>query len=223
MRAPQRRSAGYSLVEIMIVVAMIGVVTLVTVPAFVTIMPQYRVRGAASEGLAHFRSVRQTAVTSRRPWKITFVRPSVLPGQPKDHWFYFSRLIDPAVPLTDKDNWEFMGRDMKPLGTRPLGSGAVRVPGVMIETDTDKPLHDVDCDERIDLIYLRDGTVSDLPDCGGDPNDPDDLLDFELDDPGEELPSIEYAIDNDFVRFNTYTMMVSEPGAIGVVPEKKDH
>jgi prepilin-type N-terminal cleavage/methylation domain-containing protein len=217
----RRKAAGYSLIELMVVVAMVGIVTLVTVPAFVSIMPQYRVRGAASEGLSNFRSVRQMAVTSRRPWKITFVQGSVLPGQPREDWFFFSRLTNPAVPLTTAGNWETMGRDLKPLNGRPLGSAAVRISGVELETETGKPLHDVDCDERIDLIYLRDGTVSNLPDCGGDPLEEEELLDFNLDEADEELPSFKYHIDNDFVRFNTYTMQVTKAGTITVVPEKE--
>lgn len=219
MRGSRGKAAGYSIVELMIVVAMVGVVTLVTVPAFVQIMPQYRIRGAASESVADFRAVRQLAVSSRRAWKITFMEPVDASG--KDYWFYYSRLVSNDADMSDPDSWESMGRDMRPLGGRPATSRIVRMPAVEMDWDTEKPLHDVDCDGFVDLIYLRNGTVSDFPDCGGDPLDPDDLLDFVIDEPDEELPSIRYQIDNDFVRFNTYTFFVTEPGNIIIEPTKE--
>ncbi len=217
MHGSRGKAAGYSLVELMIVVAMIGVVTIVTVPAFVQIMPQYRIRGAASETVADFRSVRQMAVSNRRAWKITFMEPNDASGG--DYWFYYSQLTSNDADMSDKDNWVSMGRDLRPLGTRLETARMVRMPAVTMDWTTEKPLHDVDDDGFVDLIYLRDGTVSDLPFFGGDPVD--DRLDFELDEPDEQLPSLQYKIDNNFVRFNTYTFWVSQPGGIKVEGSKE--
>jgi type II secretory pathway pseudopilin PulG len=203
----RRKAAGYSIIELMIVVAMVGVVTLVTVPAFVSIMPQYRIRGAASETMANLRAVRQMAVTSRRPWKVTFVYGN----PPEGGQFFYSRLKDNNPDMTDPDSWERMGRDLRPLGTRLDTSSIVRVPAVELKVATDSPLHDVDCDENVDLIYLRDGTVSNLGDCA----DPDVLMDF------DPPPSIEYTIDNQWVRFNTYALSFEKPGNVAVAPSKK--
>jgi type II secretory pathway pseudopilin PulG len=195
------------MIELMIVVAMVGVVTMVTVPAFVSIMPQYRIRGAASETMADLRGIRQMAVSSRRPWRVSFVRGD----PPAGGYFYYSRLESNNADMTDTDNWEVMGRDMRPLGARPFGSAVVRMSGVTMDVATDVPLHDVDCDEYPDLIYMRDGTISDLGDC----TDPDVLHDF------NPPPTIAYTLDNKWVRFNTYTLAFQKPGTVIVTPTKE--
>ena len=70
MRRRSRRSRGYSLSELMTVVSIIGVVTLVTLPAFMQLVPQYRIRNAASEMTATLRMLRQKAVATRTDWKM---------------------------------------------------------------------------------------------------------------------------------------------------------
>ena len=70
MQRRSRRSRGYSLSELMTVVSIIGVVTLVTLPAFMQLVPQYRIRNAASEVTATLRMLRQRAVATRTDWKM---------------------------------------------------------------------------------------------------------------------------------------------------------
>lgn len=71
MRRRTRLLRGYSLPELLTVVAIMGAVTLVTLPAFMQLMPQYRIRNAASEMTATLRMLRQKAVGTRTDWKMT--------------------------------------------------------------------------------------------------------------------------------------------------------
>lgn len=72
MKTTRRRaSRGYSLTELLTVVAIVGLVVLVSVPAFTQLMPQYRLRSAASDITGALRMIRQKAITTRSDWKMT--------------------------------------------------------------------------------------------------------------------------------------------------------
>ena len=72
MKSTRRRaSRGYSLTELLTVVAIVGLVVLVSVPAFTQLMPQYRLRSAASDVTGALRMIRQKAITTRSDWKMT--------------------------------------------------------------------------------------------------------------------------------------------------------
>lgn len=67
-RASQR---GYSLPELLTVVSIMGILTLITLPAFNKLMPQYRIRSAASEIAASLRMLRGQAVSTRNEFRMT--------------------------------------------------------------------------------------------------------------------------------------------------------
>lgn len=67
----QHRQRGYSLAELLTVVAMVGVITMVALPTFLQVIPQYRIRGAASEIAASLRLIRSKAVSTRSNWRMT--------------------------------------------------------------------------------------------------------------------------------------------------------
>lgn len=70
MRKNTDRQSGYSLTELLTVVAMIGLVSLVALPALFGLFPQYRIRGAASELTSNLRMLRQKAIGTRSQWRM---------------------------------------------------------------------------------------------------------------------------------------------------------
>jgi prepilin-type N-terminal cleavage/methylation domain-containing protein len=67
----QHRQSGYSLAELLTVVAMVGIISMVALPTFLKVIPQYRIRGAASEISASLRLIRSKAVSTRSSWRMT--------------------------------------------------------------------------------------------------------------------------------------------------------
>lgn len=64
--------AGYSLAEMLTVIAMIGVLTLVTVPAFMNFYQQGKVKASMRNFTSDIRRARALAITSGRQTKISF-------------------------------------------------------------------------------------------------------------------------------------------------------
>jgi Tfp pilus assembly protein FimT len=75
MRTRTRGARGYSLAELMTVVGMVGIVSLIGIPALMQLMPQYRIKSAASEMAASIRMIRERAISTRTSWKMV-VDPS---------------------------------------------------------------------------------------------------------------------------------------------------
>jgi len=76
-----RNEHGYTLLEIIATLAVIGLLLLITVPAFATYRRHASVRAAAFETMAMFREVRQRAITTGRQTGVKFTRDG-------DRWTY---------------------------------------------------------------------------------------------------------------------------------------
>lgn len=57
--------------ELLTVVAIVGLVSAVSLPALMQLMPQYRIRGAAAEVSASLRMLRAKSVATRSNWRMT--------------------------------------------------------------------------------------------------------------------------------------------------------
>lgn len=74
MNHARRRSheRGYSLVEALVVIAMIGLITGITIPAFMTYLRANRIRSSATYFQTAIRYARQRAVTKRIQTRLSF-------------------------------------------------------------------------------------------------------------------------------------------------------
>ena len=195
-----RKQHGYSLVELLVVVAMIGIVMLVTVPALMQLMPQYRIRSAATEAAGAMRMVRQRAITMRTPWRI-----SIDAGGNR---YRFYQLNSPYADISVATNWKAVRRDGR---TADAGNEDWFRPSAVDVQTAATTFNDVVCPSGggVDLIFLRDGTVADNAPCSGGSK-----LTFAPD------PGIVMAVDSNMVRFNRYTITVSKTGLVTVTPSK---
>jgi Tfp pilus assembly protein FimT len=207
MRTRRNQSAGYTLSELLTVVAMVGVITLVTLPAFLQLMPQYRIRGAATETAAAIRMIRQRALSTRIPWRIHFD-----PTNERFSYYMLDTDLNAAsADLRAATSWVQMDQDMQIADNQD--DPWVRTTAVDLRTNTSNPFKDIcPAGGGVDLIFLRDGSVSNVANCSDAATA---VLAFTT------PPSIVFAVDNSYVRYNRYYIAVTEAGAVSVTPTKE--
>jgi prepilin-type N-terminal cleavage/methylation domain-containing protein len=204
----KRRQKGMSLVELLVVVGMIGVIALVTVPAMLQLMPQYRIRSAASELSAALRYARQKALGTRVPWKVSF-------DSTKERYAY-AQYIGTTVTdagLATTANWQNMKRDGLKAGTSYGDLYWMRFSTVDLNTSTTNAFKDSDCDGYKEVIFLRDGSVKALANgggCGGG-----SVLSF------ISSPTVVLRVDNNWVKYNRYYIAIASNGRVSVTPAKE--
>ena len=201
MRIKRKGSRGFSLAEIMTVVGIAGLVTLVSLPAILQLMPQYRIRSAATDAAAAIRMMRQKAITTRTPCKITFDASA----ERYSYWMLNATNADMSVAA----NWTPLNNDGR--GTNTTAQW-IPTTSVDLRTGTSNAFKDVDCpsDAQVDLIFLRNGAVSNAPQCGTTT-----ALDFGT------PPSVVFGVDNNLVKYNRYYLSVNQSGTVTITPTKE--
>lgn len=194
MRRHCKKSRGYSLAELLTVVAIVGVVTLVSIPAFIQLMPQYRIRGAATELSAALRMTRQDAIATRRPWRVT------VDGAGKR--YAISMLTTPGADMKVAANWTHMGENNRVVPTGGAPWWKQLSSDIQLSTTG---FNDIDCANGADVIFQRDGSIA--PDynnsctAGGTA-----AIDFTT------PPKIRVYYPSQYVRYNAYYIYGSAGG-----------
>ena len=139
----QRNSRGYSVMEILVVIAIIGVLSLVTVPAFMNFQRRNAVRAGLRSFTADIRASRQYAIT-----KNAMVRIQFHGGREYRIW-----------QSTDNGtSWQ-----AAPVGAGGENATHIRtLPEAMVFSANTYDDSDTTADGRPDIDFRYDGTVGDF-------------------------------------------------------------
>lgn len=143
----RKHERGYSLPELLTVVAIVGLITLVTIPAIFQLTPQYRMRTTTSEVAAVVRMARQNALSTRRAWRVTF--------DTGNRRYLLSMQRTPSSALTSPAGWVAIGSN-----NRPAASTASAWRSLRYLTNLTAPgFVDVDSNSGPDIIFRYDGAL----------------------------------------------------------------
>ena len=68
----EKKSAGFTLVEILITIAIIGIVAAIAIPNFLTVLPKWRAKSAATDLFSNLQLAKMTAIRQGRDCSVTF-------------------------------------------------------------------------------------------------------------------------------------------------------
>jgi prepilin-type N-terminal cleavage/methylation domain-containing protein len=147
----RRKQAGYSLAELMTVVAIIAIMSLVTVPLFISYNNANKVKAAMRSFSADLRTARATAITRGREVKLTFKTGA-------NQRRYDLYLGDRSFGTVPTANWiPLTGPGSSPLMASKSLDSAIYFPDD--STTTPQTFTDLDTvpDGWLDVIFYPDG------------------------------------------------------------------
>lgn len=133
----QRSENGYSLVELIVVVGMIGIISLVSVPSFIHYRQSATIKASIAQVTNELRAARHRAITRTRPVKI-------------------------SIKLTDKGA-EYRRYDGNSAGTTWAQSGQPKYLNSAVWVESTTFTDEAPTDGLKDIVFRADGTVSPLP------------------------------------------------------------
>jgi prepilin-type N-terminal cleavage/methylation domain-containing protein len=71
-----RKNSGFTLIELVIVIVVLVILAAVSVPIFLSWLPEYRLRSAADDLYAHLQHAKMQAIRNNNNWAVQFVESS---------------------------------------------------------------------------------------------------------------------------------------------------
>jgi prepilin-type N-terminal cleavage/methylation domain-containing protein len=150
MRSPNQHQRGYSLTELLVVISLIGVLSLVVVPSFMSLMNTNRMAATTRQFATDVRSARGRAVSSGRPTKISFV-PASAPctvAEPPCSARSYSLFDCTAIDATGK-----VSCTATPVWTHAIDNTAY------FDTSTNFTDVDTTANSDVDIVFQTNGTL----------------------------------------------------------------
>ena len=145
------REAGYSIAELLTVVAIVGVMSLITIPSFIGYFNSNKVKTAMRTFTSDVRTARATAIAQAREVKVTFKTGA----KQRAYQLYLGDRAFGTVPTA---NWApLTGPGSTPPKAAKILDDVVYFPDDSASTPQSFTDLDSPTDGRLDLIFFPDG------------------------------------------------------------------
>jgi prepilin-type N-terminal cleavage/methylation domain-containing protein len=144
MRSPKHHQRGYSITELLVVISLIGALSLVAVPAFMSLMNTNRMSSTIRQFASDVRAARGRAVSQGRPAKIALETGTTK----RSYSLYDCSSIDSAGKVTC---------GATPVWTRTIDNTTY------FDATTNFTDVDVTANSDVDIVFRTDGTLVSAP------------------------------------------------------------
>ncbi|HPR65147.1 MAG TPA: prepilin-type N-terminal cleavage/methylation domain-containing protein [Thermoanaerobaculia bacterium] len=198
-----KKRTGFTLVEMLVVIVIIGVIVLIAIPQFRNFYVSYKVRTATRMIQADMRSARQTAATRNRP-----VMVSVYRG-PEGYYTKFYQLQDgvPVTSIDDNTKYVQIGNTVHYLP----GGIEMKLTDANYTSFTDHIALAADTDTNVDIIFTERGESYDYTGLTfTEPASP-------TSNPASYTPRITLYVENKTIPNNHYFVALSLSGKVQAI------
>ncbi|MFH1991002.1 MAG: GspH/FimT family pseudopilin [Pseudomonadota bacterium] len=154
-----RKQAGFTLLELLVVIAVIGIMAAIAVPNFLGYLPKYRLRSAARDLYSNLHLVKMSAIKSNASWAIVFNVDAgtyqVCSGKGADNSWGGANVVEKTVALSDYGNSVTYGNG---CAASPVGSTFGN--GVTYSSPTDVAVLNSRGTSNGGYVYLTDMTAA---------------------------------------------------------------
>jgi prepilin-type N-terminal cleavage/methylation domain-containing protein len=160
---PPRSSSesGYSLAEMLTVVALIGIISLVSIPNFMTLYRQSKMKASLRQFTTDVRALRARAASRNRPQKISFVATDLTTRS-----YQIFECNDAENDGCEDDDWSTT--NLPNPKTCDEDPNVQCLDDTVYFSSTTFEDSDQDDDDVPDMIFISNGTVNPYPDDGGE-------------------------------------------------------
>ena len=88
-----RKNSGFTLMELIVVIVVLFILAVISVPIFLSWLPEYRLRSAADDLYAHLQHAKMQAIRNNNNWAVQFVESS-------NSYTIYSNYVNPATTGT---------------------------------------------------------------------------------------------------------------------------
>jgi len=143
MRSPKHHQRGYSITELLVVVSLIGALSLVAVPSFMSLMNTNRMSTTIRQFAGDLRGARGRAVSQGRPAKIALTTGATA----QSYSLYDCTTIDSAGKVTCGGT---------PVWTKTIDNTTHFESTTFVDADST-------ANTDLDIVFKTDGTLSNAP------------------------------------------------------------
>lgn len=146
------RERGYSLPELLVVVAIVGILALVVVPNFLSFIRANKIKSSLRQVSSDIRATRQIAITEHRRTMLSYTTGA----SARTYRIYEGTTDSTGVTTYNVTKWN--------AATNPDGYREKQIEdGVTLSTTTFANVNDNDGKAWNDIVFAPDGTIENIP------------------------------------------------------------